>query len=265
MVAGVTTLPPFITGGQGAVARTQTNASDAAGTRPSPAANDTREAPSGANPTLLAQARLRDVIDARQSLDLSIGAAQSAIEIVREASTLAERASDPNLPDEARALQQGAFAALMQKLSETIARAVEAGARPLAGEALVLDGDPPAVLDEGLDLRFKDSAADGAPLRVSRLDTIGDAHSAAQTVRLLQQSDARIQAGLERLRALDGKLDHHGELLSLAESARVSGVRTDLDAEGARYLALQVKQELAGLPFGIANAAPQSILTLFRE
>jgi hypothetical protein len=42
-------------------------------------------------------------------------------------------------------------------------------------------------------------------------------------------------------------------------------VRHDLDADGARLLALQVRQGLEGVGSApIANADPQSVLSLFR-
>jgi hypothetical protein len=42
-------------------------------------------------------------------------------------------------------------------------------------------------------------------------------------------------------------------------------VNEPADAEGARLLALQVRQSLLGSNAAIANSAPQALLSLFRE
>ncbi len=49
-----------------------------------------------------------------------------------------------------------------------------------------------------------------------------------------------------------------------AASGPLPGVQHDLDSDGARLMALQVQQALAGQPASIANQSSQSILSLFR-
>lgn len=47
-------------------------------------------------------------------------------------------------------------------------------------------------------------------------------------------------------------------------SAPLSGVKDDLDGDGARLVALQVRQALAGQSVSVANQSSQTILSLFR-
>jgi hypothetical protein len=60
-------------------------------------------------------------------------------------------------------------------------------------------------------------------------------------------------------------LEAHQGFLSAAAGATAS-VRHDLDADGARLLALQARQGLQALSGAtpIANAEPQAVLSLFR-
>lgn len=44
-----------------------------------------------------------------------------------------------------------------------------------------------------------------------------------------------------------------------------AGVKADLDGDGARLMALQVKQALTGYTGAIANQSSQAILSLFRN
>jgi hypothetical protein len=55
-------------------------------------------------------------------------------------------------------------------------------------------------------------------------------------------------------------------LLSAASGSATSGVQTDLDAEGARLLALQVRQGLSqSNATSIVNVEPGAVLSLFRS
>ena len=57
-------------------------------------------------------------------------------------------------------------------------------------------------------------------------------------------------------------LEAHQGFLNAAAGA--SGVRHELDTDGARLLALQVRQGLEGTGAPIADVEPQAVLSLFR-
>src|SRR5207248_138132 len=78
-----------------------------------------------------------------------------------------------------------------------------------------------------------------------------------------QGSLDRLQGVMEKLGDAGSALQAHQGFLGTAQSA-ISGV-TDLNADSARLLALQVRQELEAVGNRpIANVEPQAVLALFR-
>jgi hypothetical protein len=111
----------------------------------------------------------------------------------------------------------------------------------------------------GADMALAAEPAESAVIQVSRGAKAGDARLAEAA-----------QASLERLQAVGGRLAEsakalgaHEQFLGVAETAL--GARSDLNADSARLLALQVRQGLEQSPgVAIANVEPQSVLALFR-
>ena len=66
--------------------------------------------------------------------------------------------------------------------------------------------------------------------------------------------------------ATEDQIAAHAGLVAQASQTLQAGagVNSDLDGEGARLLALQVRQQLGGQTLSIANQAPQALLSLLR-
>lgn len=77
-----------------------------------------------------------------------------------------------------------------------------------------------------------------------------------------QKSLETLQDVMSRLLDSARSLEAHQGFLGAAEG--VTNVRTDLDADSARLLALQVRQGLEAFRGSIANVEPQAVLSLFR-
>jgi hypothetical protein len=104
----------------------------------------------------------------------------------------------------------------------------------------------------GVDLRLG-----GSVIQLSADASAGDEGLALAA----QKSMENLQAAMGRLVDSARTLEAHQGFLGAAEA----GARGDYDADGARLLALQVRQGLdavGGAP--IANAEPQAVLSLFR-
>jgi hypothetical protein len=137
--------------------------------------------------------------------------------------------------------------------------AVARGARVAAGEELAVRAEPGAepVRIAGADLRLKADPGAGDIISVpaaARADDSALAHMAQRSLEALQEAMNRLG---ESARALEA----HQGFLGAAESA----ANVDLDADGARLLALQVRQGLEAVGARpIANVEPQAVLALFR-
>ncbi len=198
-------------------------------------------------------------------LDLALATGREAANIVSQMRDLARAAA--NGDDAARAAADQSFKALLQRYEQVVNGAVDAGASVLAGENLTLDVDPdaPPITVQGFDLRLKDAPGAEDVLRLAKGAGLADASSAAASARDADASLARIDIALSRLSGASQKLAAHDGFLNALDKVVANDVVTDLDAEGARLTALQVRQSLAGAQTAIANSAPSALLSLFVE
>ena len=148
---------------------------------------------------------------------------------------------------------QAELDALLAGYARRVEAALTAGARVAAGEDLSVQAEPNAapVSIPGVDLRL------GGPISMAagaRADEAMLAQAAQRSLETLREAMGRL---LDSARALEA---HQGFLSAAAGAA---SVRHDLDTDGARLLALQVRQGLEGAG-PIANVEPQAVLSLFR-
>lgn len=265
MVGNITSLPSFIA--------TPTARGAETGKSSTVEANEERRAAVSVDADLAdyksdVAASRDDVAAARSALDLFIGVAREVRTLLLEARDLAIRAADPATPDAARAAQDVPFKSLVQELAQLVDGAIGKGAAALAGVPVPVDADPDAAQDleiPGLDLRLKAKIGDEEGLRLTTSSSLATRDDAEAAARAADDSIARIDAGLRRIEAGAARLGGHDKLLSALDSALASSVRVDLDADAARLIALQVRQDLSRSTSPIANAAPSAVLALFRE
>ncbi|MBT9445768.1 MAG: hypothetical protein IV086_08730 [Hyphomonadaceae bacterium] len=270
MVGNVTSLPSFI-------ATPATRAAEA-GAGPAAELKSERVRPDAVRVDARVDARLEyqgdvlasreDVAAAKGALDLFIAAARQVRGLLLEARDLALRAAEPETPDAARVAQDVPFRALVQELTKLVDSAIGRGGALLTGASVPVAADPDSAQDlevAGLDLRIKARAGEDDAIRLTTASTISTIDGAQAAARAADESIARIDAGLRRIESGTARLDGHDRLLSALDNALAAHVRTDFDADAARLIALQVKQELSRASSPIASAAPSSVLALFRE
>ena len=109
----------------------------------------------------------------------------------------------------------------------------------------------------GSSLQF---GADAGVIALGRTAQLSDPAFLSQ----VQSSLDGVQAMMTRYSDAARNLSAHQGFLGAVNQAPAN-VRTDLDADGARLLALQVRQGLETSGVGaIANVEPQAVLSLFR-
>lgn len=152
--------------------------------------------------------------------------------------------------------------AVLEAFTQKLDAAIAGGARLLAGEGVAVQAEPEAapLTIAGADLRLKDEPGAGDIIAVAKHADIAD----PELPQAVQKSLEALQAAMGRLLETVQALEAHQGFLSAADRA-AAGVRTDLDAESARLLALQVRQGLEAVGSApIANVEPQAVLALFR-
>jgi len=154
---------------------------------------------------------------------------------------------------------QADLAALMRNYAERLDAILGQGGGVAAGEDIAVHAEPGAapVLVQGVDLRLQDAPGAGAVIALSAQAQLSDPAFSAT----VQRSMDALQGAMEKLFASARALEAHQGFLNAAEAANAAN--SDLDADGARLVALQVAQGLAG-GGAIANVEPQAVLSLFK-
>lgn len=151
--------------------------------------------------------------------------------------------------------------AVLSAFAARVDAALDGGAKLVAGSAISVQAEPgvEAVSVPGVDLQLKDDPQPGDVLQISKSSSVSD----ADLVKTVQASLDALQKAMESLLDAARSLEAHQGFLGAVSSANVAN---DLDADGARLLALQVRQglEAAGGAASVANAEPQAVLSLFR-
>ncbi|MBL8551845.1 MAG: hypothetical protein JNJ73_17795 [Hyphomonadaceae bacterium] len=183
-------------------------------------------------------------------LDLSVAAG-------REAAAVLGR-----IGEAARASDDAGLRSLLAQFDALVQKAIEAGASALSGATITAEAEPdaPAFEVAGVDLRLPDDADD----RLSLSANAATPEAAAKTAALAQDLLSRLDAALGRLNSASARLQAHAGFLTALQSNVAANVKSDLDAEGARLLALNVRQGLAQSDAAIANTNTDSVLALFR-
>lgn len=222
-------------------------------TRAQQSAAEHRETPANADRVELSAASLAS---ARESVREGVAALQEALALGREAMSMLLKAQGVARGERSQADLDAALKGLSERLDAAVAR----GARLPIGQDIAVHAEPgaPPVVIAGVDLRLKSSPGPDDIISVPA-DSQADAVLAEAAQRSLDRLQEAMSGLLDSMRALEA----HQGFLGAVENA--ADVRRDLDTDGARLLALQVRQglETAGAP-AIANVEPQAVLTLFR-
>ncbi|MBK6703327.1 MAG: hypothetical protein KA153_10830 [Hyphomonadaceae bacterium] len=209
-----------------------------------------------------AQPQRRDDATTGDKVELSSAAISGARESVRSAMAQVHEALAAGhdaqsmlvkLQTLAKSGDQAGVSDLLSAFAQRVDSAIGRGAVVLAGQDVGVQAEPGAneTTIAGVDLRLG-----GETLLVS-----ADANADDVTLQAAQKSMENLQAAMGRLVDSARALEAHQGFLGAAEA----GARGDFDADGARLLALQVRQGLeAAGTVSIANAEPQAVLSLFR-
>lgn len=188
---------------------------------------------------------------ARESVRAGIAQVQEVLALGQEAMSMLVKA-------QAAARGEGSQAdldAALQSFAERLEAAITRGAALATGQQLAVQAEPgsaPVTID-GVDMQLG-----GDTISVTA-DAQADDPALSQEA---QRSLEKLQDAMTRLLDSVRALEAHNGFLGAVEKA--AGVRADIDTDGARLMALQVRQglEAAGAP--IANVEPQAVLSLFK-
>jgi hypothetical protein len=189
---------------------------------------------------------------ARESVRAGIAQVQEVLALGQEAMSMLVKAQAASRGEASQADLDAALKSFADRLEAAVSR----GAALASGQQLAVQAEPgsaPVVID-GVDMQLG-----GDVISVSADASVEDpllSQDAQRSLEKLQEAMTRL---LDSVRALEA---HQGFLGAVEKAA---GVRSDIDTDGARLMALQVRQglEAAGAA-SIANVEPQAVLSLFK-
>src|SRR5688572_16519054 len=189
---------------------------------------------------------------ARDSVREGVSQVRTALSIGEEAQAFLAKvqelakSDDPNAEDE--------LTRLATECCSRVDAVIKGGGILAAGGSISVQAEPGSA---PLSIAGLDLTLGGGLIKLGLEDTLAEAGDAART------SLPGLQGGLDRLTEALRGLEAHQGFLGAAEIAVNANLR-DLDADSARLLALQVRQELDASGGAIANVEPQAVLSLFR-
>ena len=215
---------------------------------------------------------------AKSIADVALAAGEALSDLFTQMRQKAVAASDTSISATSRTAFDSEFKALRDQVPSIIANAVFDGANILGGGAsltfLANTTGTQTITLPTLDLALGTGA--GTTPAVPAADVYLGATSDLSTAALAVASRDQVVASLDyinselaRLGASTKRVENHSIFVSKLQDAITGGignlVDADLASESARLQSLQVKQQLGTQALSIANQAPQSILSLFRN
>ncbi|WP_458093523.1 flagellin [Roseomonas sp. WA12] len=201
-------------------------------------------------------------------LDTTLSGLTKVSETMSEIKGVLVKLADGTLSDSQRTQYQAQYSSLQTQVENYISDATYNG-RTLLSTSTGAGGGNIATVRNESGTTYTLAAVDGASLTVADAPT--DAASAASA--LASTGDftskmATINTALNTFgsnnKYLEGQVSYNKEKMDSLETGLGALVDADLAKESAKLQALQIKQQLGTQSLGIANQAPQSLLSLFR-
>lgn len=199
--------------------------------------------------------------------DVTLAAGESISDLIIQMRQKAVAASDPSQTPESRAAYNDDFQSLVRSVQQFADGASFDGVNLLDNsEAAPLAFLANADAVDTITIDPQDMT--GAGLGLSTQDLLSEAN-ATTALGVIDTALATVNSGLATLGSQAKQIETHNIFVTKLMDALETGigklVDADLAKESARLQALQVQQQLGAQSLGIANQAPQIILSLFRN
>ena len=208
-------------------------------------------------------------LDRAESIaDVSLAAGESISDLLIEMREKATAAMDPSIDTQSRQAYDSDFKSLMEQIEVILQNAEFDGANLLNGTISGgIDFLADADAERTVNLGAQDMSISGAIITLETTASLGSAALASQVVTAIKTSLDNVNAALAELGSDAKKMEAHNNFVTKLVDSLDTGignlVDADLARESAQLQALQVKQQLGTQALSIANAAPQTILSLF--
>jgi flagellin len=201
--------------------------------------------------------------------DVAGAAGQSISDLLIQLRQKVVGAMDPSLDPTSRQALNSDYKSILNQITDVVNTATFDGANILNGSIganiqFLADATGAAFIT----LSVKNMTLGGAIITLGATSTIGTITAATANLPLLDSSISKVDQALGDIGAQAKAISNHTTFVAKLSDVLTTGVGNLVDAdmakESARLQALQVQQQLGIQALSIANAAPQSILSLFK-
>ncbi|NWH07197.1 MAG: flagellin [Alphaproteobacteria bacterium] len=201
------------------------------------------------------------------TVDVGIAAAEGISDLLIEMKEKSLAASDSSLDTASRDALNEDFTALRDQITTMVDNALFNGVNIIDGSvtslAALADADGTATITVG----SENLGLSGSIITIATTGNIGTQTDASAMISTVETSLQNLNEALARLGTNSKKLEIHSEFITKLSDSLTAGignlVDADLAVESSRLQSLQVKQQLGVQALSIANAAPQTLLSLF--
>lgn len=207
----------------------------------------------------------------RSSLDVAMSAGASISDLLNQMKAKALAASDITLDAPSRSALNEEFKSLRDQISKTISNATFNGTNLLktAASSLYALADATGASKLTAQAQIMGLGAAGTVISIAATASFNTATTAVAMLTALEQSIVNVNSAVARLGTMAKAFDQHATFVAKLADAMTAGignmVDTDVAKESATLQALQTKQQLGIQALSIANQAPQSVLSLFKQ
>jgi flagellin len=202
-------------------------------------------------------------------VDTGVAAGQAISDLLKEMKEKALAAKDSSIDANARAAYNAEFVALRDQIVKTVGNAAFDGSNLINGSVATLQALANADGNAFITATARNLSLGGSIVSVASTSTISTAARASTMITTVENSLNALNLALSQLGTDAKKLGLHKSFVAKLSDELRNGignlVDADLASESARLQALQTKQQLGIQALAIANAAPQTILSLFRS
>jgi flagellin len=203
---------------------------------------------------------------AKSMADVGLAAGEAISDVLTQMRDKAVAASDASISATSRTAYDNEFTSLRDQITSIVANSVFDGANLIDGSParsfLANTNGSQTVTIPSIDLRL-------TGIGLTATTNVSTQALAAASRALIETALTSVNSRLASLGVATKRIESHEIFVGKLQDAITGGIGTlvdaDLASESARLQSLQVKQQLGTQALSIANQAPQTILSLFRN
>lgn len=204
----------------------------------------------------------------QSTIDVAMSAAESVSDILLQMKQKVLSASDTSLDTTSRIALNEDFKSLRNQISKAVANASFNGKTLLAAGSVAMASLANADGSSRLTVAPEIMTLSGSIVTITSTASFNSATAASTLIATVNTSLNNVSSALSRLGTRSKSFETHLTFVTKLQDSIEAGVGNLVDAdlakESARLQALQTKQQLGIQALSIANASPQTLLSLFK-